>query len=155
MLEATSSLIDNMTKVSIHLTNSGLITGTLNPKTNFQQIFPYVSYNTLTYIHYKRKVSNFYPISHLSFISFIIRKKKYSKLLYLSHTLCQNIRFKIQVLTESYYEFNFSFCIFIFCEAEGTAFVARTVITFLNKQNSFSDRFIACLSQKYLLQWTS
>ena len=71
------------------------------------------------------------------------------------HTLCQNIRFKRQELIESYYECNFSFCSFIFCEAEDKAFVARIVIIFLNKQNSFSDRFIACLSQKYLLQWTS
>lgn len=150
MLEATSSLTDKMTKVFIHLTNFGLITGTLNPETNFQQIFPYVSYNTLTCIHYKK---SFQFLSHLTYL-FIIRKKSIPNYC-TCHIHCQNIRFKIQVLTESYYEFNFSFCIFIFCEAEGTAFVARTVITFLNTQNSFSDRFIACLSQKYLLQWTS
>lgn len=91
----------------------------------------------------------------LIYLFILSLEKIYFKVLYLLHTLCQNIRLKVQVLIESYYECNFSLCSFIFCEAEDTAFVARTVIMVLNKQNSFSDRFIACLSQKYLLQWTS
>lgn len=91
----------------------------------------------------------------LIYLFILSLEENYSKILYLLLTLCQNIRFKIKPLTESYYEHNFSFCSFIFCEAEDTAFVARTVIIFLNKQNSFSDSFIACLSQKYLLQRTS
>lgn len=73
MLEATSSLTDKMTKVSIHLTNFGLITGTLNPKTNFQQIFPYVSYNTLTCTHYKK---SFQFLSHLTYLFILSLEKK-------------------------------------------------------------------------------
>lgn len=75
-------------------------------------------------------------------------------MLYLLQTVVKNSGLT-QVLIETYFECNFSSCSSIFREAESTAFAARTVIVSLNKQNSFSDRFITCLPQKYFLQWAS
>lgn len=72
----------------------------------------------------------------LIYLFILSLEENYSKILYLLLTLCQNIRVKIKPLIESYYECNFSFCSFIFCEVEDTAFVARTVIIFLNRIHS-------------------
>lgn len=76
-------------------------------------------------------------------------------MLYFLQRLVEKLRFNLKVLTEAYFECNFSSCSSIFWEAEGTGFAARAIIDSLNKQNPFSDRLFACFPQKYFLQWAS
>lgn len=98
------------------------------------------------------KASKFQSVLIYLFILSLAKKIFWSAIL-VTNT-CEKLRFNTSAHRNIFW-MQFLFLQLHLYEAESTAFAARTVIVSLNKQNSFSDRFIACLPQKYFLQWAS